>query len=243
MTPMSSAGADGSAGAAGARVALAALRIPNADTTSNTPMTISQTPTTMASVRMDSNGEAITTTPAMRLISPMKMFQPLAGRVGSLIGRHRRRDAAEDESDADPDGQQQNRVALAEMAKSENGEDQRRGTADEQQHSATGRDMEAERHDDLRDAGHQQIRAEQDGGDQDRDSRPRKHDDAEDHRQKSGHQSRLPEVWQQGRGSFGSHDRKCFTALTARMRVCSNAREFESDSTISGSAAQRRRHH
>ena len=58
--------------------------MPNADTTSNTPMTISQTPTTIASVRMDSNGEAITTTPAMRLISPMKMFQPLAGRVGSL---------------------------------------------------------------------------------------------------------------------------------------------------------------
>ena len=47
--------------------------MPNADTTSNTPMTISQTPTTMARVTIDSNGEAITTTPAMRLITPTKI--------------------------------------------------------------------------------------------------------------------------------------------------------------------------
>ncbi len=48
-------------------------------------MTISQTPTTIARVRIDSNGEAITTTPAMRLITPMKMFQPRPGSVGSLM--------------------------------------------------------------------------------------------------------------------------------------------------------------
>ena len=58
--------------------------MPNADTTSNTPMTISQTPTTIASVRMDSNGEAITTTPAMRLISADEDVPAPAGRVGSL---------------------------------------------------------------------------------------------------------------------------------------------------------------
>ena len=59
--------------------------MPNADTTSNTPRTINQTPTTMARVTIDSNGEAITTTPATRLMTPMKMFHPLAGRVGSLM--------------------------------------------------------------------------------------------------------------------------------------------------------------
>ena len=123
--------------------------MPNADTTSNTPRTISQTPTTMARVTIDSNGEAITTTPAMRLITPMKMFQPLAGRVGIADGGDRRRDTAEDEADADPDGQQQNRVALAEMAKRENGEDQRRGAADEQQDPAARGHVQAERHEDL----------------------------------------------------------------------------------------------
>ena len=64
---------------------LAALRMPNADTTSKTPMTISQMPTTMARVRIDSNGEAITTMPAMRLITPTKICQPRPGRVGSLM--------------------------------------------------------------------------------------------------------------------------------------------------------------
>src|SRR5215831_5011755 len=46
---------------------LLALRMPNAETTSNTPMTISQTPTTRVRAAIDSNGDASITTPAIRL--------------------------------------------------------------------------------------------------------------------------------------------------------------------------------
>lgn len=38
----------------------------NADTISNMPMTISETPTTTANVTIDSNGAASTTIPAIR---------------------------------------------------------------------------------------------------------------------------------------------------------------------------------
>jgi len=57
----------------------------NADTISNMPMTISQTPTTTANVTIDSNGAASTTIPAIRLITPKKMFQPRAGKAGSSM--------------------------------------------------------------------------------------------------------------------------------------------------------------
>ncbi|CFS32705.1 Uncharacterised protein [Mycobacterium tuberculosis] len=49
------------------------------------PITTSQMPTTNASIQMDSNGDAITTMPAMRLITPTKMDHPRPGSIGSLI--------------------------------------------------------------------------------------------------------------------------------------------------------------
>src|SRR4051794_39953540 len=64
---------------------LLALRIPNAATTSKTPRMINQMPTTLVRIAMDSNGDASMTTPATRLMAPMKISQPRPGSVGSLI--------------------------------------------------------------------------------------------------------------------------------------------------------------
>ena len=74
---------------------------------------------------------------------------PSGGQGGIADGSHRRRDTTEDEPDADPDGQQQNRVALTEMAKRQNREDERSGAADEQQYPSARCDVKAEGHDDL----------------------------------------------------------------------------------------------
>lgn len=94
----------------------------NDDAISHVPITTSQMPTTNASIQMDSNGDAITTMPAMRLITPTKMDHPRPGSIGSLIAETAGGDAAEDEPDADPDGQQQNRVT--EMAKGQHSQDE-----------------------------------------------------------------------------------------------------------------------
>ena len=111
--------------------------MPNADTISNTPMTMSQIPTTSARVMIDSNGEAITTMPASRLINADENLPAAAGQVRIADGRNGCRDAAEDEADADPDGQQQHGVT--EMPERQHGQDQRRRAADEQQDAAARR--------------------------------------------------------------------------------------------------------
>ena len=59
--------------------------MPNDDTISKTPMTTNQTPTTIARVAIDSNGDARTTMPASRLITPTKIDHPRPGRFGSLM--------------------------------------------------------------------------------------------------------------------------------------------------------------
>ena len=81
---------------------------------------------------------------------------------------------------ADPDGQQKQCVALTEVAESQHCQDQRRSAADEQQHPPAGRDVQAEREYHLRDAGDQQVSAEEDRGDNDRLAWPRQHQNAED---------------------------------------------------------------
>ena len=78
-----------------------------------------------------------------------------------------------------------NRIAVAEMPERQHGQDQRRRPADEQQDPAARRNMQAEREDDLRDAGDQQVGAERDGGDQDGSARPGQHQDAQGQRQNS----------------------------------------------------------
>ena len=100
------------------------LRMPNEETISNAPMTTNQIPTTIARVMIDSNGDAITTMPAIRLITPTKIDHPRPGRCGIADGGNGGGDTAEDEPDADPDGQQQHRVSLAEMTKRQHGQDQ-----------------------------------------------------------------------------------------------------------------------
>lgn len=58
---------------------LPALRMPNAEMISKTPRTISQMPATRANVTIESNGYASTTIPAMILMIPKKILQPLPG--------------------------------------------------------------------------------------------------------------------------------------------------------------------
>lgn len=94
----------------------------NDDAISHVPITTSQMPTTNASIQMDSNGDAITTMPAMRLITPTKMDHPRPGSIGSLIAETVVATPRKDEPDADPDGQQQNRVT--EMAKGQHSQDE-----------------------------------------------------------------------------------------------------------------------
>ena len=148
-----------------------ARRMAIAATTSMTPMTISQMPTTNARVPIESNGDANTTTPAIKLMTPTKTFHPRPGQRRIADRRHRGRDAAEDEADADPDGQQQH--CVVEMAEGHDRQDQRRRTADEQQNPPAGGHVEAEGEEDLLNSGQQQAHTEEDGRDGDRDSGPR----------------------------------------------------------------------
>ena len=62
-----------------------ALRIPNACTISNAPITTSQLPTTTVNNASESNGQDRTTMPAIKLITPKKITHPRPGRPGSLI--------------------------------------------------------------------------------------------------------------------------------------------------------------
>jgi hypothetical protein len=59
--------------------------MPNEETISNAPMTTNQMPTTIARVMIDWNGDASTTMPAIRLITPTKIDHPRPGGVGSLM--------------------------------------------------------------------------------------------------------------------------------------------------------------
>lgn len=67
------------------RTLFAPPRMRTADTISNTPMTIRQTPTAMANVTIDGNGTASTIIPASKLRMPKKICQPRPGPVGWLI--------------------------------------------------------------------------------------------------------------------------------------------------------------
>lgn len=59
--------------------------MPNDCTISNTPMMTNQTPATIARVMIDANGDARTTMPASRLITPTKIDHPRPGSAGSLM--------------------------------------------------------------------------------------------------------------------------------------------------------------
>ena len=107
-------------------------------------------------------GQASITTPAIRLMTPKKISQPRPGSVGSLIAETVVATPRKMKPTRDPDGQQQNRVALAEVPECQHRQDERRRAADEQQDPAAGRHMQAEREEHLRDAGDQQVGAEED---------------------------------------------------------------------------------
>src|SRR6185437_13068266 len=100
--------------------------MPNPATISITPRMISQMPATSAKVTIESNGHASTTMPARMLMMPKKIEPTSAGKRWIADGRCGCRDAAEDESDRNPDGQQQNCVPLPEVAKRQHGKDHRR---------------------------------------------------------------------------------------------------------------------
>ncbi len=134
---------------------LEALRIPNDEMISNTPMTTNHAPTTIARVTMDWNGDARTTMPASRLITPTKMFHPRPGRCGSLTAEIVV--ATPRKMNPMPIQMASSRIAytLTEMTECEQRQDQRRGATDEQQDPAARRDVKLEREDDLRDTGDQ----------------------------------------------------------------------------------------
>ncbi len=62
-----------------------ALRMANDDAISHAPITTSQMPTTNASIQMDSNGDAITTMPAMEVDHADEDGPSRPGSTGSLI--------------------------------------------------------------------------------------------------------------------------------------------------------------
>jgi hypothetical protein len=146
---------------------LEALRIPKDATISKMPMTASHTPTTSARVTIEAHNDA------GEQSDHAEENRPSASRQCGIADRGNRcGHTTEDESDANPDGQQQHGVALTEMTKCQHGQDQRRGAADEQQNAAARRDMQAEGEHDLGDTGDQQIDTEGDRGGQDGYSRP-----------------------------------------------------------------------
>ncbi len=186
---------------------LEALRIPKEATISKTPMTTSQMPTT--SVRVASERQRrgrARRCRRCRLMMPTKISQPRPGSVGIADRRHCGRDTAEDEADTDPDGQQQNRV-LAMLRKHNTARTSEAAPLMNSRTRPPAETCRVKAMEHLRDAGDQQVGAEEDRGDEDRLARPGQHQDAEDKRQDSGQQHRLPQVWQERRGRGSSHGR------------------------------------
>ena len=142
-------------------------------------------------------------TPAIRVITPMKISHTATGQGRVADRRHGSRHAAEDESDTDPDRQQQDRVLKAPEA--QHRENQRGGAADEQQNSPAGGHMQAEREYHLGDAGDQQVGAEEDRGNDDRLAWPSQHENAENHRENPGQQRGLPQMLQHSGRSWAFH--------------------------------------
>jgi voltage-gated potassium channel Kch len=131
---------------------------------------------------------------------------PAAGRHGGVRGGGGDlRDAAEQPGDADPHGQQQDRLEGA--AEAEKAEQDRERAADEGEHPQRGVQVRAERGDQLHDAADQQVDAEQRADDGERRVRPDERHDAEQHRGHADQQHRLPGVARQllqGTGEAGN---------------------------------------
>src|ERR1700761_6429796 len=93
------------------------------------------------------------------------------------------------------------------MPESKDRQNQRCGATNEQHPPPPRRHVQAEREHNLRDTGDQQVNAEEDSGDDDGISGQQQHEDAEDQRQQSGYQRRLPQMRQQPWDSSGFHAR------------------------------------
>src|SRR6476469_9620898 len=106
-------------------------------------------------------------------------------------------DAAEDEPDTDPNGQQQNRITLAKVPEGQNRQYQRCRAANEQQDPAGRGDREAECEDHLRHTTNHQIDAEKNRSNDDRFPRPEQNQHSQGDRQQSGDQCGLPQMMQQ----------------------------------------------
>ncbi len=116
--------------------------MPNDDTTSKTPMTISQMPTTSVRIASDAKGDPIITMPANEADQTEEDLPGAAGKMRVADRRDRRCHTAKDEADTNPDGQQQNRVASVPKWRKHNTANTSDGrAADEQQHPPAGGDM------------------------------------------------------------------------------------------------------
>ena len=133
------------------------LRIPNPEMTSMAPRMVSQAPTTRANVSIESNGYASTTKPAMTLIDPKTIAHPRPGNRWDADRRCRDKHTADDESDRNPDGEQENCVPLTEVTKRQDPKGDRHHSANHAQKPAAARDGQAEREEHQRDARHHQV--------------------------------------------------------------------------------------
>src|SRR5258708_4974637 len=91
------------------------------------------------------------------------------------------------------------------MPKTEHRQYQRSSAADERQHSAAGGDVQAEREEDLRSTGDQQVDTEEGSRDDDGMFRQNVYQDAKGERQNPGQQGRLPQMRHQLWNSSGFH--------------------------------------
>ena len=131
--------------------------MPNDETISNTPMTISQMPTTDGQGHDRFERRCQHDDAGDQADHADEDLPAAAGQVGSLIA---------ETVVATPRKMKPTPIQMASSrmrsshrsAGSQHRQDQRRRAADEQQHPPAGRDMQAEREDHLRDAGDQQSR-------------------------------------------------------------------------------------
>lgn len=95
------------------------------------PVTTSQTSATTDAMLRVVNGHASITTPANLLVTPQEDEPPPVGQRRVFNGQHDRGNALKEEGHPNPEGQQQDRVGVAEVPKRENAQCQRQCTGDE----------------------------------------------------------------------------------------------------------------